>query len=137
MTPETRRKATLWLLTVFLLGAATGALFGYSFAHSSYAATRPAKETDDVRRAKKVAEMTQELSLTPDQAQKIDGVIRQAQGEIRGIHDQSDAQIDVVRMKARDLTRGILTPEQKPRFEEYVKRLDAERQKQKELQNGH
>ncbi len=135
MNAEVRKKATIWLILVFLLGAATGGVFGYNLAHRSYAATKPA-QSDAERRAKKVTEMTQEMGLTPDQAQKVEGLIAEAQREVRGIRDQSDAQVDAVRAKTRDAIRSFLTPEQKPKFEEYVQRLDAERKKQKEAQRG-
>jgi Spy/CpxP family protein refolding chaperone len=133
---EVRKKAAIWLVLVFVIGAATGGVFGYSLAHRSYAATKLPVQTDAERRAKKVAEMTQEIGLTPDQAQKVDALITEAQTEIRTIHDQSDAQVDAVRMKTRDAMRAFLRAEQKPKFEEYVQRLDAERKKQKEAQMG-
>lgn len=136
MNPEVRKKAAIWLVLVFVIGAATGGVFGYSLAHRSYAATRPQVQTDAERRAKKVAEMTREIGLTPDQAQKAEALITQAQTEIHAIHDQSDAQVDAVRMKTRAAMREFLTAEQKPKFEEYVQRLDAERKKQKEAQMG-
>jgi len=136
MNPEIRKKAAIWLVLVFVLGAATGGVFGYSFARSSYAAVKPQVLTDPERRAKKVSEMTQEIGLTAEQAQKAAGIIDNAQTEIRSIHNDSDAQVDVVRMKARDQMRAFLTPEQKPKFEAYVQRLDAERKKQKEAQMG-
>ncbi len=136
MNLETRKKAAIWLALVFVLGTATGGVFGYSFARRSYAATKAAPMTDAERRAKKVAEMTEEIGLTGEQAQKVAGIIDSAQTEIRGIHDQGDAQVDAIRMKAREQMRAFLTPEQKPKFEEYVQRLDAERKKQKEAQMG-
>jgi len=133
---ETKKKAAIWLLLVFVFGAATGGVFGYSLAHRSYAAMKTPLQSDAERRAKKVAEMTQEIGLTPDQAQKVDGLIAEAQREVRGIHDQGDAQVNAVRTKARDAIRSFLTAEQKPKFEEYVQRLDAERKKQKEAHGG-
>jgi len=136
MNQEIRKKAAIWLVLVFVLGAATGGVFGYSFAHRSYAATKPAPMTDAERRAKKVAEMTQEIGLTAEQSQKVAGIIDNAQAAIRGIHDQSDAEVDTVRMKAREQMRAFLTAEQKPKFEEYVQKLDAERKRQKEGQMG-
>lgn len=137
MNPEVRKKAAIWLALVFILGAATGGVFGYSLAHRSYAAMKPQVQTDAERRAKKVVEMTEEIGLTPDQAQKVEGLIAHAQGEIRGIHEKSDAEVDSVRMSTRDQVRAFLTAEQKPKYEAYVQRLDAERKRQKELQMGH
>lgn len=136
MNAEVRKKAAVWLALVFVLGAATGGVFGYNLAHRSFAATKSRTESDTERRAKKLAEMTQEIGLTADQAQKVDGLIGEAQREVHGIHDQSDAQVDAVRMKTRAAIREFLTAEQKPKFEDYVQRLDAERKKQKEVQGG-
>ena len=136
MNAEVRKKAAIWLVLVFVLGAATGGVFGYSLAHRSYAATKAPAQSDAERRAKKVAEMTREIGLTPDQAHQVEALIGEAQREIRGIHDGSDAQVDVVRMKTREAIRSFLSAEQKPKFEDYVQRLDAERKKQKEEQSG-
>ena len=61
-----KRKAALWVGAVFLLGAALGGLLGYAFVHSSYAA--PATQlTDQAKRQQRVAQLTQDLSLTNDQ----------------------------------------------------------------------
>ena len=134
MNPEIRKKAAIWLALVFILGTATGGVFGYSLARRSYAATKSVIPTEAERRAKKLAEMTQAIGLTPEQAQKADGVIKEAQTEIRGIHDKSDAEVDVVRMRTRQEMRAFLTPEELPKFEQYVLRMDEERKKQKEAQ---
>lgn len=137
MNPEVRRKAAVWLVLVFVLGAATGGVFGYTLAHRTYAAGKPPMQTDDQRRAQKVAEMTREIGLDADQAKKMEAIIAQAQAEGRAVREKSDADMDAVRQKARGQMRALLTPEQMPKFEDYVNRLDAERKKQKELQGGH
>ncbi len=130
MNPESRRKARLWLAAVFVLGLATGGVFGYSFAHRSYASTRtPQTLSETDRRARRIAEMTKELGLTPEQATGIDAVIHGAHGEIKTIHDRSDADIDAVRQKARGQIRQILTPEQRPKYEAMLARMDEERKK--------
>jgi len=137
VNPEVRRKAAVWLVLVFVLGAATGGVFGYTLAHRTYAAGRPPMQTDQQRRAQKVEEMTREIGLDAEQAKRVDAIIAGAQMEMKGIREKSDADVDAVRMKARDAMREFLTPEQKAKFEEFVTRLDAERKKQKELQGGH
>jgi Spy/CpxP family protein refolding chaperone len=86
------------------------------------------------RRAKRVADMTKEIGLTPEQSQKIDALIAAAHMEMKGIHEKSDAEINAVREKARNQMREFLTPEQKPKFEEYVHKLDEERKKQGQKQ---
>ncbi len=58
-TPATR-KAAVWVVVVFLLGAAAGGMLGYGYAHRSVAAaSAPLSEPE--RRAKRVAELTQDL----------------------------------------------------------------------------
>ena len=107
MNPDIRKKAAIWLALVFILGTATGGVFGYSLARRSYAATKTVMPSEAERRAKKLAEMTQTIGLTAEQAQKADGVIKEAQTEIRAIRDKSEAEVDVVRMKTRARDAGV------------------------------
>jgi len=132
MNPESRQKAGLWLAAVFILGAAIGGVFGYGFSQRHALAAPPAATplSEPERRAKRVSEMTKEMNLTHEQASSFDNIIHQAHDEMRAIHDKSDADVDAVRQKARDQMRQLLTPEQKPKFEEMVQRMDAERKKQ-------
>jgi hypothetical protein len=136
VTGEVRKKAAFWLALVFVLGAATGGVFGFNLAHRSYASTKPAVLNDAERRAKKVDEMTREIGLDAEQAKKEDAIITEAQAEMRAIREKNESEIDAVRMKAREATRVFLTPEQKAKFEEYAKRMDEEHKKQREAQ-GH
>ena len=131
MNPDTKQKAGLWLAVVFALGLAIGAVFGYNFAHKSFAADRPPSAlSEPERRAARVAEITKELQLTPDQTQKVDSVLHQAHDDMRVIREKSDADMDAIRQKARSEMRTFLTPEQLPKFEDFVKKLDEQRKKQ-------
>jgi len=86
--------------------------------------------TEPERRAKRIAELTKELQLTPKQSQKVNAVLLQAHDDMRVIHEKSEADIDVVRQKARTEMRTFLTPEQLPKYEAFVKKVDEERKKQ-------
>ena len=124
-TPATR-KAAIWVVIVFLLGAAAGGMLGYGYAHHSVsAASAPMREPE--RRARRVAELTEKLGLTSDQAKQLDAIMLQRHTEVKTIREQSDAQLEQVRQKGRDQIRAILAPEQKPKFEEFLQKLDAER----------
>jgi Spy/CpxP family protein refolding chaperone len=126
-TPATR-KAAIWVVIVFLLGAAAGVMLGYGYAHHSVAAAnRPLPEAE--RRAQRVAQLTQELSLTSDQARQLDAILLQRHMEAKAIHEQSEAQLDKNRQKGRDQVRAILTPVQKPKFEAFLQRQDADRKR--------
>ena len=133
MNPDSVRKVRIWLAVVFLVGSAVGAVFGYSFAHHSYAATastRPATMSEPERRAKHVAEMTQEVGLTPDQSAKMDDIIKNAHQEMKGVREKAEKDVDALREQARSLMRTVLTEEQKPKFEAMVQRMEEERRKQ-------
>jgi len=122
------RKAALWVGVVFLLGAALGGVLGYLFAHRPVSAANPPLSEPE-RRARRVEELTKELTLTPQQAQQVDAILLQRHAETKAIHDQSDAQLDAVRQKGRAEVRAILTSEQLPKFEEFLKRMDEERKR--------
>src|ERR1700749_711821 len=120
MSPEVRQKAAFWLALVFILGLATGGVFGYSFAHSSYASGKlPAPQMSDAdKRAKKVAEMTSEVGLTQEQAQKADAVIAMTQGQMKAVRDKAPADVDALRHEGREKIRAFLPVHQKRKFEE-------------------
>jgi Spy/CpxP family protein refolding chaperone len=123
-----RRKAALWVGVVFLLGAALGGVLGYLFAHRPVSAANPPLSEPE-RRANRVEELTKELSLTPQQAQQLDGILFRRHAEAKAIHDQTDAQMDSLRQRGRAELRSILTPEQLPKFEEFLKRMDEQRKR--------
>ena len=131
MNPDTRKKAGLWLVFVFVLGAAVGGVFGYSFAHHAHAATInvPPQLSEPERRAKRVADMSKELGLTAEQGAKVDGIIHATHDEMKSVRDKCESDVEGLRMKARDQIRLVLTDEQKPKFEQMAQRMDAERKR--------
>ena len=123
-----RQKASVWLTIVFLLGVALGGVLGHALAHRSYAATSM-QLTADQRRAQKRAQLVQEVNLSAEQQAQVVAVLDQAQSEYKAIHAISDPQLDAVRQKTRDKIRQLLTPEQKPKFEEFIRKMDEERKR--------
>ena len=119
------RKAGLWVCVDFLLGAALGGVGGYYARNLVLAQNTPIPEP--VRRAQRVQQLTQLLGLTSAQSQQIDAILMQKHAEAKALHDQADAQFAQLHQKGRDQIRAILTPEQKPKFEEFLKNLDQER----------
>jgi Spy/CpxP family protein refolding chaperone len=128
-----KRRAALWVAIVFVLGAALGGVFGFFYGHRSTVAAANPPLSEPQRRAQRVEQLTQELGLTNDQKQQLDSALSQLHAEYKSIHDQSnqqlDSRMDQARQKGRDQIRAILTPEQKPKFEEFLKRLDEERKR--------
>ena len=128
-----KRRAALWVAVVFVLGAALGGVFGYLYGHRSIVAAANPPLSEPQRRAQRVEQLTQELGLTTDQRQQLDSTLSQLHAEYKSIHDQSNQQLnsrmDQARQKGRDQIRAILTPEQKPKFEEFLRRIDEERKR--------
>jgi len=89
----------------------------------------PPQLTDTERRAQKVQRLTQELNLSPEQQKQLDTIMAGVQAEYKAIRQSTDPQIDQARQKGRQQIRGILTPEQKPKFEDFLRRLDEERKR--------
>ncbi|HYY73150.1 MAG TPA: hypothetical protein VE778_06115 [Candidatus Bathyarchaeia archaeon] len=127
-TPATH-KAVIWVVVVFLLGVVGGGMLGYVYAthHSVSAASAPVSEPE--RRAKRIAQWRQDFSLSSEQAKQLDAILFELHGESKAIHDQSDAQMEQLRKKGRDQIRAVLTPEQRPKFEEWLAKRDTERLK--------
>jgi Spy/CpxP family protein refolding chaperone len=122
------RKAALWVGVVFLLGAALGGMIGYVFAHHT-ALAASSQMSEAARRAQKVQRLTQELNLSPEQQKQLDVIMASVQAQYKAIHQSTDPQINEARQQGREQIRAILTPEQKPRFEEFLKRLDEDRKR--------
>src|SRR5216684_75907 len=119
MTESTiRQKASLWLAIVFILGAALGGVLGYAFAHRSYAA-EPSVLSAEARRAQRKEKLTKDVGLNPDQAQ----------GDYKAVHTVMDPQIEAVRQKTREKIRAVLTEDQKPKFAEFLRKMDEERKR--------
>ena len=124
---EGLRKAGLWVGAVFVLGVLLGGVFGYTFAHHSTSANM--QVTDEQRRAQKLDQMTKELGLSPDQRTQVEAVLNHLHEQYKTNQDCYDAQRNQDRQQTRDRIRAVLTPEQQPKFEEFLKRLDEERKR--------
>jgi Spy/CpxP family protein refolding chaperone len=122
-----KQRAAFWVAIVFLLGASLGGVVGYSFAHRSVLANAPM--TPEQRRAQRVEELTNTAGLTPDQKQQVEAILAQLHAEFKAVHQESDARIDQARQKGRSQIREILTAEQKPKFEEFLRKIDEERKR--------
>jgi Spy/CpxP family protein refolding chaperone len=124
-----KQKAALWVIVVFVFGAALGGVFGYFYGHRNSVSAAGPPLSEPERRAQRVDQLTKELGLTEDQRHQLDSDLSQLHAQYKAIHDQSDAQMEQARQKGRDQIRSILTPEQKPKFEEILRRMDEERKR--------
>lgn len=140
-------KAFALVLVVFGLGIALGAVGAHQWDARVIASQQP---PDFVKQLK------EELQLSPDQASKVDAILNDDHTKFTALdaarqaewapkyavldkqrHAEWDPKMDQVRQQGRDSIRAILTPDQKVKFEAFLKRIDEERQRrQKEQQKG-
>jgi Spy/CpxP family protein refolding chaperone len=116
------RKAFLLVLLVFALGIALGALGTYVVTTRVLAA-RPQLNTVPNR----VALFTRDLDLNPDQQKRIQEILTETRARYAEIHSQADPEYERARHEGREKIRQILTPEQRPKFEDLLRRFDEER----------
>jgi hypothetical protein len=135
-TEQANRKAVVWLVLVFVLGVALGALGTYVvttrvFAHG------PDGFNPAALRAHYLDSLNHELSLTGDQQKQIDGILAGVQARYDAIHQSVVPQYDQARLDGRAQIRQLLTPEQQPKFDDFMKRMDEERKAREAAAGGH
>jgi hypothetical protein len=118
-----KQRAAVWVAVVFLLGAALGGVVGYIFAHRGVSANIMLSVSQ--RRAQKVEELTRVAHLSPDQRQQLEGILNDLHAQYKTLDDERDQD----RQKSRNRIRGILTQDQIPAFEEFLRKMDEERKR--------
>ena len=121
------RKAIALLILVFVLGIAIGVIGTTLFNGRVYGALQRPQQPPLPARA--VARLTNDLNLNADQQKQLDDILTNMQGGYNAIRRQMSPQFDQVREQGRNQIRQVLTPEQLPKFEDYLRRLDEERRK--------
>jgi Spy/CpxP family protein refolding chaperone len=121
-TSQGSRKAFLLVLLVFALGIGLGAVGTYVVT-SRVLAARPRLATVPNR----MAMFTRDLNLNPDQQKQIQAILTETRARYAEIHSHADPEYDKARHEGREKIRQILTPEQRPKFEDLLRRFDEER----------
>jgi Spy/CpxP family protein refolding chaperone len=121
------RRTTALVVTLFLLGIALGAAGA-----SLYLRGRPQPAIGrhiHASRAEIVSRLSHDLDLTPEQKSQVETIVDNAHDRFHALDQQLEPQYDAIRQDARSQIRAVLTPEQKTKFEEEVRRLDDQRKK--------
>jgi len=125
------RKALALIALVFVLGVALGAV-GHSLADRRVLGARaqtPGFLQPRPNPPRAVARLTNELKLTPDQQKQIGDILGGMQRRYDAVHDQMNPEFAQIREQGHDQIRQILTPEQRPKFEDFLKRVDEDRRR--------
>ena len=121
----TNRKALALIVLVLVLGVALGAV-GHSLFDRRVLGARTQTRTDPPRG---VTRLTTELNLSPDQQKQLSAILTAMQHQFDAIRQQLNPQFDQIRDQGHDQIRQILTPEQRPKFEDFLRRAADERRR--------
>jgi Spy/CpxP family protein refolding chaperone len=123
-TSQGSRKAILLVALVFTLGIGLGSAGTYMVTARVLAA-RPQQAGH--LPANHMAMFTRDLNLNPDQQKQIQAILTETRARYAEIHSQADPEYERARQAGREKIRQVLTAEQKPKFEDLLRRMDEER----------
>lgn len=137
---STSWKAVGLVVVVFVLGIALGGVG----IHQWDARVLASQQRPNIEK-----QLRDDLQLSPDQATKVDAIITDVHSKWHALdvqrhaewdpkyaplnkesHAEWDPKYDEVRQQGRNSIRALLTPEQRTKFEAFLKRIDEERRKQ-------
>jgi Spy/CpxP family protein refolding chaperone len=121
-----RGEAAVLVLVVFLLGALLGGVGNHLWDERVWG-----KQTVNTQptRNEIVDALTRDLQLTPDQQKQLGSIVDDTRAQWRTLYTTIEPQHEQIREQARDRMRAILTPDQKPKFEEFMHHIDEQRKK--------
>jgi type II secretory pathway component PulJ len=125
-TSQASRKAFLLVLLVFALGIGLGSLGTYVVTTRVLAA-RPQQPAHNP--ANTMAMFTRDLNLNGDQQKQIQAILTETRARYAEIHSQADPEYEQARQAGREKIRQVLTQEQRPKFEDLLRRMDDERRR--------
>jgi hypothetical protein len=117
-----KRKAHLIVVTAFILGIAVGASGQYLLSYQ--APPPPASTPADV-----AEELSQVLNLDQPQHSQIVQILSECQKQSQDLKEQTRPQFQAIRESGRNRIRSLLSPEQLVMFNQWIKDLDAKREK--------
>jgi Spy/CpxP family protein refolding chaperone len=127
---KTKREAALLVFVVFLLGLLVGAVGNHFYGERVWGGRQEfVPPRHGASSAQVLNEFTRELQLTPDQQSKVGAIIDDTRAQVRALYAPLDAQHEQLRQQARARIRAVLTPDQLPKFDQFMQRIDEQRRK--------
>jgi Spy/CpxP family protein refolding chaperone len=125
---KARLEAAALVGVVFLLGISLGGVANHLWGQrvwgmrNELATTAPQSRLDD--------QLTEELQLTADQQKQLRGITAEAQAKWRELYSPLESRRSEIREQSHEQMRGILTPEQQPKFDAFMQRLAEQRKRE-------
>jgi len=127
---RTRREAALLVFVVFLLGLLVGGVGNHLWGERVWGKQELPVRPGPPSREQVVNDLTRELQLTPDQQKQLGPIIDDTRAQVRALYTPLDAQHEKIRQQGRERIRALLTPEQQPKFDQFMQRIDEQRRKE-------
>ena len=118
-------KAATLVFCVFLTGGVVGGLAVHLFGDriwSTRASSNSMPTGDEL-----LQQLTQQLDLTADQRTQIKAAMDQTVADWHRIYITVDPELEQARQQGRQRIRAVLTPDQLPKYEVFIRQLDERR----------
>jgi len=126
------RQLLTYLVAIFVLGSAAGAVGGYSWGRRTVA-----RWPDRSKMREKIqTKMTTELGLSPEQVGKLGPLIDRHMEELDTLNQEHHRQIGASMSRQRERIAGILTPEQRTVFEAKEREREQRRARHRVTHTG-
>ena len=119
-----RKRAIFYLALIFLCGVVTGTVAENVWMKWPLSVTASANAPFSIQH--RVEKFTRELNLTPEQAKLLNQIL----DESHNAYQEYEAKQDDIREQGRARIREILTPEQRPKYEQMLARIEAKRKRE-------
>lgn len=125
-----------WIIFSLIVVFAAGAVGGI-FLHKNFIQT----ETKKMRKEKRSVHfptleiMAKELSLTPEQEEKIRGIFKDNEEKLKNLRNLIHERLTNVRSQLKSEIKNVLTAEQKVKFEAMIERYLQQRKKERGKRN--
>ena len=121
-----KSKAATLVFCVFLTGAVVGGLAVHIFGDRIWP-TLASDPSSLPTRDELLQQLGQQLDLTPEQRTQIKAAMDQTTSDWHRILLTVDPQLEQARQQGRQRIRAVLTPDQLPKFEAFIRHLDEQR----------
>jgi Spy/CpxP family protein refolding chaperone len=132
-TNQGSRKAFVLVFVLFVMGVALGSVGTY-LVTTRVQAARP--QATLAHNPTHMAMFTRDLNLNPDQQNQIQAILNDTRARYAELHQKLDPEYEQVRHEGRERIRQVLTPEQRPKFEDLLRQIDEDR-RQRQATEGH
>lgn len=128
-TTKARREAAILFIAVFVLGVVFGGVGDRLWnQHVSGEQTITVVTATHPTNDQLIENFCQAVRLTPEQHKQLAAIMDDTEAKWRALYAPLNGQKEAIRQQGRARIRAILTPEQIPRFDAYMKRVDEQRE---------